>query len=355
VAWFNRAVVAVSFVLLFGQLVACDRVQQAIVERAVDRQLAESGIDWLAEDAMHVVLCGTGSPLLDRQRAGPCTAVIAGGMMFLVDVGPGSTERSLEYGLPLDHLEAIVLTHFHSDHIAEVGEAMTQSWIAGRTVPLNVYGPTGVSEVVGGFLKAYSRDQIYRTAHHSEEFMPMSGARMQSHTLYAGPGKDILFFDKNGLRISAIEVEHAPVAPAYGYRFEYKGRSVVVSGDTDYSENLARGAKGADLLVHEVLAKQLIGSLSELLEERGAVRRAKLAKDVLDYHTSPADAVKIARAAEVDTLVFTHIVPSVPGFIANQIFMNDLGELDGMDVVLGADGMHFTLPASGGIERRDLD
>ena len=153
----------------------------------------------------------------------------------------------------------------------------------------------------------------------------------------------------------AIQVDHEPVSPAVAYRFEYGGRSVVVSGDTDYSENLGRAAHGADLLVHEVLEKKIIGTMSRALRDRGLERQAKLAGDVLDYHTSPQDAVRLARDAEVSTLVFTHLVPPVPAMVARRVFLSELGERGDVDVLLGEDGMHFRLDPAGGIDRDLLD
>lgn len=348
-------VALVVLVVLLLQGLACSRIQTAMMERAID-QLAEGNrTAWIEDDAMHVVLCGTGAPLLSLEQAGPCTAVIAGGKMYLVDVGPGSTERSMQYRLPLEKLDGVFLTHFHSDHIGELGEAMTQSWLAGRKQTLDVYGPTGVTKVVNGFLIAYALDQVYRTAHHGQEYLPKEGARMRPHTVMPKDGVERTVFEKNGLKVVAIAVDHAPVSPAVGYRFEYGGRAVVISGDTAYSPNLARASKGADLLVHEVLAKDLIGNMSQALADRGLARRSRLAGDVLEYHTSPAEAVRVAREAEVGTLVFTHLVPPVPSFMARRTFLSDLGETGALDVVLGEDGMHFRLDPDGGIERGQLD
>jgi len=129
----------------------------------------------------------------------------------------------------------------------------------------------------------------------------------------------------------------------------------VVSGDTDYSENLGRAAHGADLLVHEVLEKKIIGTMSRALRDRGLERQSKLASDVLDYHTSPQDAVRLARDAKVSTLVFTHLVPPVPGLMASRVFLSELGETGDVDVLVGKDGMHFRLDPTGGIDRDQLD
>jgi ribonuclease Z len=344
-----------ALVLLLLQGLSCSRIQSALLERAIDRVAAGNRTDWIEDDAMHVVLCGTGAPLLSPEQAGPCTAVIAGGKMYLVDVGPSSTERSMQYRLPLEKLDGVFLTHFHSDHIGELGEAMTQSWLAGRRTPLDVYGPNGVAGVVGGFLRAYARDQVYRNSHHGQEYLPKEGARMRAHTVIPKDGVDRTVFEKNGLKVVAIAVDHAPVAPALGYRFEYGGRVVVISGDTSYSPNLARAAKGADLLIHEVLEKELIASMSRALADRGLDRQAQLARDVLEYHTSPADAVRLARTAQVGMLVFNHLVPPVPSFMARRVFLRDLGETGDLEVVLGEDGMHFRLDPDGAIERDSLD
>lgn len=344
------------FIVLIAGALGCGPIQNAMMQRNIDRVAEGNRPEWLADDAMHVVLCGTGAPLLDPKRAGPCTAVIAGGKMYLVDVGPGSTERSLEYRLPLAQLDGIFLTHFHSDHIGELGEAMTQSWIAGgRATPLEVYGPSGVVGVVDGFLQAYALDQVYRTAHHTEQYMPKEGAGMRPHTISPTLGEDVVVFEKGGLKVIAIEVDHTPVEPAVAYRFEYAGRSVVISGDTDYSENLGRGAEGADLLIHEALEKKIVGTMSQALADNDLARMSKLAGDVLDYHTSPQDAVRLARESDVSMLVFSHLVPPVSGFMARRVFLSDLGDKGDVDVLVGKDGMHFRLDPDGGIERDGLD
>lgn len=178
---------------------------------------------------------------------------------------------------------------------------------------------------------------------------------MRAHAVVAEDGAERIVLRKNGLTVVAIAVDHAPVAPAVGYRFEFAGRSVVISGDTSYSPNLARASKGADLLIHEVLAMEMVGTMSQALANRGLERQSKLAGDILEYHTSPADAVRVARAAGVETLVFNHLVPPVPSFMSRRVFLQDLGETGDMEVVIGEDGMHFRLDPSGRVERDSLD
>ena len=134
------------------------------------------------------------------------------------------------------------------------------------------------------------------------------------------------------------------MAPALGYRFEYGGRSVVISGDTDVSPSLQAHARGADLLVHEVLLKDLVGQLSEGFGRAGEPRLQRLSGDIIDYHTSPQEALEAAQDAGVDTMVMTHLVPPIPGRLRSWFFTRDLESGD-VDVVLGEDGMHFRLPA----------
>ena len=259
---------------------------------------------------LHVVLCGTGSPLPDANRAQACTAIIAGNEFVLVDTGSGSWRKVALNNLPAPNLRAVLLTHFHSDHIGDLGETIMQSWAAGRNQKLNVYGPPGVEKVVAGFAQAYALDTDYRVLHHGEQIMPraVAGAVAQPIKLKSDDAA-ALVFARNGLKVLAFKVNHDPISPAYGYRFEYKGRVVVVSGDTAKSDNLAQHAAGADLLIHEVIVKNLLQFAAGNLEKVGNVRRAKMSRDIITYHASPVEAAEVAAAAKAETLVFTHIVP----------------------------------------------
>lgn len=324
---------------------ACDRIQSAILDRAAEKQAAGDRTDWLDDGGLHVILCGTGSPLPDPDRAGPCTAVIAGGKLFLFDVGPGSWENLQLWRSPRAHLSGVLLTHFHSDHIGELGEVITQSWIGGRTEPLKVYGPPGVDEVVAGFQQAYARDGDYRVAHHGEAAMPRSGSQAVAQVVpLPADGGNTVVFDQDGVRITAFTVDHRPVAPAFGYRVDYNGRSVVISGDTARSANVAANAKGADVLVHEALAAHLITQVAPRLAALGQTRLAKLAGDVIDYHATPVQAAEIAKEAGVRLLVLTHLVPAPTNAVVSRQFMQGVSDAWDGEVVVGEDGMHFTLP-----------
>jgi len=320
----------------------CER----IMDRQIEAALARADRAALESPDLQVVLCGTGTPLPDKDRAGPCTAVIAGGEFVLVDVGPGAWETADLAGLPSADLSAVLLTHFHSDHIGDLGEAITQSWIAGRPRPLDVYGPPGTTQVVDGFNQAYAADARYRTLHHDQEYMPAEAAPAVGHdvALADAPDADAVVLDRNGLRVTMFRVLHDPVTPAVGYRFDYRGRSVVVSGDTAKSASLAKHAAGADLLIHEALQPDMITRVSAVAERVGQRRMAKLARDTLNYHTSPVEAAEVARDAGVTTLVFTHQVPGPRNVIMRRMFLSGVRDAFSGEVVLGEDGMRFSLP-----------
>ena len=166
------------FVALAAALPGCDR----LIERQLDKNLSRVDTSVLTSPDLQVVICGSGSPLSDATRAAACTAVIAGGELVIVDSGPGSWEVLDLENLPIGKVSAVLLTHFHSDHIGGLGEAITQSWIAGRAQPLAVYGPEGIERVVAGFGEAYASDADYRVAHHGDAYMPRAAAGARRRT-----------------------------------------------------------------------------------------------------------------------------------------------------------------------------
>ncbi len=303
----------------------------------------------LDDGALHVVICGSGSPLPSAERAGPCTAVIAGGRMFLIDVGPGSTENLRLWGLPLGSLAGVLLTHFHSDHIGELGEVIFSSWTAGRSEPLDVHGPAGVDRVVAGFETAYELDVSYRIAHHGADLLPPAGGKAAARTVEFTEDAPLrVVHDEDGLRISAFLVEHEPISPAVGYRIDYGGRSAVVSGDTIRSANLEAASQGVDVLVHEVLSDAMIGGAAQALAGAGNERTAALLRDTLDYHTFPADVHALAADAKVGLLVLSHLVPPLPAAQAEGVFLRGRAEDAPNDALVGVDGLHIALPANSG-------
>jgi ribonuclease Z len=317
--------------------------------RVMDRALARNmSADPIAElpDGLHVLLCGAGGPLPDPVRSGPCAAVIAGRTLVVVDAGTGGARNLQRIGFAPGRIEALFLTHFHSDHLDGLGEMALLRWTGGgRKTPLPVHGPTGVEEVVAGFTRAYQQDVAYRVAHHGPETVPPSGAGMTALP-FAPPaaGEAPVVFEAEGLRVTAFSVDHDPVKPAVGYRFEYGGRSLVLSGDTAKSANLEAQARGVDLLVHEALAPQLVARMNAAAQAAGRTNIAKITADIPDYHATPVEAAEIAKAVGAKHLLFYHVIPPLPLSGLDRVFLAGVSEAFAGGVTLGRDGTFVSLP-----------
>ncbi len=342
-------IAALAAVVVIG--VRVPAVQDALLARVIEQATRPSAAEALfTDDALRVLVCGSSSPLAARDRARPCVAVIAGGRLYVVDIGTGSWNNMALWRVPGERIGGVFLTHFHSDHIGELGEWNLQTWIAGRGEPLAVYGPEGVERVVAGFNEAYALDHVYRTAHHGADFLPPERGELRAARLDAGASIDL-----GELRVTAIEVNHEPIRPAVGYRFEWRGRSVVVSGDTARSESLAAGALGADVLLHEAQANHILGVLQSAAEAAGLDRRAKILFDIRDYHTTPVEAAEVANAAGVRLLVLYHLIPPPPNAVAERVFMRGVADVR-PGVVVAHDGLVLELPAgSDAIRTRSLE
>jgi len=320
-----------------------------LMERAI---ASRAGQDMTAglPDGLHVVLCGTGSPLPDPTRAEACTLIIAGQTLLVFDAGDGAARNLGRWGVPLGRVQAVFLTHLHSDHVEGLPPLALQRWVGGAaTTALPLIGPPGVEQLAAGYTMAFTADAGWRTAHHGAAIAPPSGAGMSGRAVAPG-----LVWDQAGVKVTAIEVNHAPVAPAYGYRIEYKGRSVVISGDTGASPALEQAARGADVLVHEALQPRMVAMMTAALEAKGRANTAKITRDIIDYHLSPELAAAAARRAGVKTLVLSHIVPPIPNPYFNAAFLGDAPKNYDGPIIVGRDGMMLSLPTDGGPLREKM-
>lgn len=340
-----RIFIAFLFILVVAAGIIIYTSKDLILESQVKKILqAPAALDSL-DDGLHVILLGTGSPMPDTQRAGVSTVVIAGNHVYVVDAGEGSVRKSQAVGLDLGRLDALFLTHYHSDHIASLGEFMLNRWVGAKhTTPLDIYGPPGVDEVVKGFNEAYSLDAEYRTAHHGADFAPPAGAGGNPISFDLGDAESAskVILEKGGVKVTAFNVDHIPVKPAVGYKFEYKGRSVVLSGDTVYSKSVLQQSKQVDLLIHEALSVQLVNWINEY----GRPTASKVAHDIVSYHSSPEDAARIAEEAGVKHLVYSHIIPPINSKILEDYFVKDAKKIYKGDMTVGIDGMLFSMPSN---------
>jgi ribonuclease Z len=312
------------------------------VARAHDADGAGAGIS--SAEAISVVLCGTGSAFpTDRVQA--CTAVFVNGQFLLFDAGDGA-QRSMEaLRLPVADLDAVFLTHFHSDHIADLGEVISRSWILGRRETLPVYGGISVSRVVDGFNAVYALDDNYRVAHHGEEVLPPEAGRAVAHTI-DDPGMGSVVYERDEVTVTAFVVNHPPIEPALGYRIDYAGRSVVISGDTTATESLLEMSRDADVLVAEVLSLELAENIECLLRAAGNERNATLVRDIRTYHIGAIELAELAEEAGVQTLVLTHLSP---GFAnddprVNLFLTAPMQEIFQGELIAANDGTRVSLP-----------
>src|SRR5687767_5067868 len=271
----------------------------------------------LLSSALVVLLLGTGFPRPDPERAAPSTAIVIGEKWFVVDAGRGATMRLAGTDLKYANLQAVFLTHFHSDHTAGLPDLFNTSWQFGRkTRPLELYGPRGVSRLANAMLEFFHDDIHYRRD--LLEKHPAAGATIKTHVVREG-----VVYDDGAVRVTAFAVDHRPVDPAFGYRFDSGGRSIVVSGDTRPNANLIKFAKGADVLVLEAY----------LPEHFLKVDTPEVAARLMSYHVSAEEAGAIAAEAGVKTLVLTHLIPAN----AEETFRARAAKKFGGKIIVGRD------------------
>ncbi len=245
---------------------------------------------------IEVTLLGTGSPMVDPNRAGPSTLVRTGDQTFLVDCGRGALMRAAAAGVGAANITALLLTHLHSDHITDLSDVITTRWVTTFTrSPLRVIGPPGTAAVVDATLDALAPDISYRIAHHADITEPP--------TVEVEEVTEGVVWALDGVHISVAPTDHRPVEPTIGFRVEFEGASVVLAGDTVPCASLDALCAGAGALVHTVIRKDLV--------EQMPVQRIR---DILDYHSSVEEAAATAERAGVGILILTHYVPGIaPG------------------------------------------
>jgi ribonuclease Z len=265
-----------------------------------------------------VVLLGTGNPLPDRDRAGAATLVRAGGRTILVDAGRGVCMRLVAAGVLPIMLDAVLLTHLHSDHICDLNDVLTTQWVMSQAPKsLRIFGPPRTLEVMDGVRAMLAPDVEYRLAHHADlTWAP------QPDVVEVTPGPVL---DEDGLRIVAARTDHRPVEPTLGYRIEFEGKVVVLAGDTVPCAGLDELCAGADIYVQTVLRDDL-------------VRMVPMQRfvDTIDYHSTVAQAAQTAARGGVGTLVLTHQVPT-PGAGTADEWIAIAREHFGGEIVFGED------------------
>ncbi|MDG1389786.1 MAG: MBL fold metallo-hydrolase [Halioglobus sp.] len=308
-------------------------VQDIALERGTTAIAKRGAVPLPESESLRVYVCGSASPL-GMGQAQACIAVITPEHFYLIDSGAGSTDNINRLGLPTERLQGLLLTHFHSDHIAEIYEVNLGSWVRGRPQPLTIYGPQGVDEVTNGINASYRQDRIYRTGHHGEDLLPPVLGVLQHKTIAPG-----VIFEDGDLKITAYVAEHPPIHPAVGYRFDYRGRSVVISGDSNVTGETLKIVDGADLLLHDALSLPTVSALSKALAAANQPRQSKIVADVMDYHASAESLIELGKKSNVDMVAFYHLVPVPPNPLLEDVFLRGAPE----NFLLTEDLMWFEL------------
>jgi ribonuclease Z len=284
-----------------------------------------------AADEFRVTLLGTGSPAPVMRRFGPGVLVEAGGKKLLIDCGRGTTQRLLQAGLRLGQVDALFITHLHSDHVVGIPDLWLTGWLeaayAQRKGPFRVYGPAGTQDLMQGLAKAYDWDIRARIADQN-----LASENVRADVTEFKPG---VVYEQGGVKVTAIEVDHGELLqPAMGFRIDYAGRSVTVSGDTRFSENLIKHATGTDLLIHQVAAVR-----EELLKNPAF-------KVILAHHTQPEEAGTLFTRVKPRLAVFYHFVllgtPAIAAVTEKEVFEMARKTYDG-PLLIGEDLMAFRL------------
>ena len=234
------------------------------------------------QEVVRVTLLGTGSPTLSAERMGPCTLIESGSSRLLFDAGRGCAIRLSQAGVSWRDLTQVFLTHLHADHTFALPDLHVMGWILGRTDPLDVHGPSGTSEMMASMIHAVEPDLASRLKSVPTRKPPVYRATEIQ------PG---LVYDRGGVKVTAFEVPHS-ISPAFGYRIDVNGRSIVLSGDTRYSETLIRNAQGVDVLVHEIVA--------------GATTTEQ--QQITSAHTTPEQAAQVFTATKPKLAIYSHLI-----------------------------------------------
>lgn len=292
---------------------------------------AQAPAQAVSADEFRVTLLGTGSPAPTMRRFGPGVLIQAGGKTLVIDVGRGVTQRLLQSGVRLGQVDAVFLTHLHSDHVVGIPDLWLTGWLeasyAQRKGQFVVYGPSGTKNLMDGLTRAFDWDIKARIA--DQNLDPTS---IRSDVTEIAEG---VVFDKGGVKVTAFTVDHGELLqPAFGFRVDYAGRSVTVSGDTRFSENLIKFAAGSDLLIHQVAAAK-----DELL-------KIPIFKVILAHHTLPEEAATVFNRVKPKLAVYYHFVllgtPGVAAVTEKEVFEMTRKTYSG-PLLIGEDLMAFRL------------
>ena len=292
--------------------------------------------------SLELVLLGTGSPVHAAHRFGPSQVITDGASRILVDTGWSSTLRLYQAALNPQTIDAVFFTHLHSDHTTDLADFLVMRWVGGVSHPIPIYGPAGTARMVNGFQEAMAADTKYRLDHHGDKLW--AGGLAADVTEFEAGDDPVQIARIGDIAVKAFEVDHRPVKPAYGFRFENGGRTIAVSGDTNPCPGLLNGARDADILVCDSMNVEMMKTLESQLRSIGNNVQADLLEDAHTYHAGIGDMATLAQQAAVKHLVLSHLLPAVPeqGPQADA-FVAGLDKIFDGPITIGRDLQRFPL------------
>jgi ribonuclease BN (tRNA processing enzyme) len=294
---------------------------------AVGAGLLQARVFGQPQKKTRLILLGTkGGPRVGESgRSNPSTLILINEVPYLVDCGYGATKQLLLAGVAVNRVRYIFITHHHSDHNLEYGPLFYNAWSAGQSIKIDGYGPPGLKKMAEDYFSYQKFDIDTRIV---DEGRPDPRPMLTSHE-FDKPG---VILENDDVKVSTCKVRHPPIEQAYAYRFDARDRSIVVSGDTAYSPELAQFAKGADVLVHEVMYLPGVDALVRRIADAKRLREHLLAS-----HTVCADVGKIATQAGVKTLVLSHFVPGDDRSITDEQWAADVRKEFKGQIIVGRD------------------
>ena len=317
---------AASLTVSYGMLNRSSRVmakgEEANTNHGEDRQ---------EKNRTRIILLGTkGGPSLGKSgRSNPSTLILINDVPYVVDCGYGSSRQLISAGVSLDRLRYIIITHHHSDHDLEYGTLFYNAWITGRPIHVDAFGPVGLKKMTQDFFNYEQFDIDTRIV---DEGRPDPRKMITVHE-FDRPG---VVMQNDDVKVTSCRVRHPPITQAYAYRFDAKDRSVVISGDTAYAPELAEFAKGADVLVHEVM---YLPGIEKLIRQLPDAKR--LRAHLMAAHTSTEDVGRVAAQAGVKTLVLSHFVPGDDPSITDEQWAEGVRKNFKGRIIVGKDLMEI--------------
>ncbi len=279
-----------------------------------------------------LVLLGTGAgPVPGRSRNMTSHVMLSNGAAYVLDCGLGVTDRFAQTGIPFSALRGIFITHHHFDHNVEYGPLLSIGWVQGMPLSVRAYGPPPLKQMTADYLKS-----MQTTIGFWSEDLKMKPLESIDVTEVTGAGP---VMQDDNVKVAATLVQHPPVKPALGYRFDFHDRSIAFSGDTVAVESLAKLAKGADVLVHEAM---YLPALVDYLRAQIAKGRPVKFDDFMAHmnadHTPVEDVGRIAADAGVKTLVLSHLTPAIDS-ISDDTWRAPAAKFFKGEIIVGKDLM----------------